>query len=703
MPNEDRSIEHLIIEIESKTAKATKNMEKLLAITERLNKAIHAGGFEKLQAQMDKIASKDVSKNKNLGGSLNKAQSHAKHLAGAIGEAEVKIARLGDNYAKVEQVAKRAAEAQKKINANIPTSVKGNLTTDTLAGDTSVATVEAGRLQRVWSYITGHFKSAVRGADELAEKTEKAAKSAGRVRSQTSAIKTILLYSGLFSMVSAITNGITEGVQNVALASGKANDVLSKYSTINNQLSNSIGSALIPVLQAAYPLYSALANVVIDLADSVNILAATWNGEKQFYKANAVAKDYAQTLNKIKGVMTGFDEINVLTFSGQSSPDETGEYVEITPFDVTDAVRKIGMVTMAFVGLKLVIGSLNIGEFFRGLGKEVDSAFGGLKLKLGGLLLVAAGVGSIISGFKDFKENGPTLKNTLYLVGGITTAFIGLALVIGNPWLILVGAIAGAVVAIGMWGDEISSAIKGARSKIDTFTSNIRDKVTGFFDFWSGKCETFCPPLAKAIDIGKHIFTDGFDFLTDTLDTFLMTFEFFSSTLGMVFEGDFKGAWNNIKSYWGEFWRSWANIALSPLNWVVQRVEDALNFVGSGVSWISGGKWGWDIDIPDLQFDIPAYASGGFPEDGLFMANHNEFIGSFNGRTAVANNEMIVEGIADGVRDAQSAQNDLIREQNELLRQLLRKSGGTIPVSTIRRALDRQNKRAGRVVVPVGT
>ena len=43
---------------------------------------------------------------------------------------------------------------------------------------------------------------------------------------------------------------------------------------------------------------------------------------------------------------------------------------------------------------------------------------------------------------------------------------------------------------------------------------------------------------------------------------------------------------------------------------------------------------------------VAAYASGGFPEDGLFYANHGELVGKFsNGRTAVANNGMITDGI----------------------------------------------------------
>lgn len=59
------------------------------------------------------------------------------------------------------------------------------------------------------------------------------------------------------------------------------------------------------------------------------------------------------------------------------------------------------------------------------------------------------------------------------------------------------------------------------------------------------------------------------------------------------------------------------------------------------------------LGINFTPFNIKAYANGGMPEDGLFFANHKELVGKFsNGRTAVANNEMIVEGIKAGVYEA---------------------------------------------------
>ena len=49
-----------------------------------------------------------------------------------------------------------------------------------------------------------------------------------------------------------------------------------------------------------------------------------------------------------------------------------------------------------------------------------------------------------------------------------------------------------------------------------------------------------------------------------------------------------------------------------------------------------------------LGIKLPKYSAGGFPEDGLFMANHSELVGKFsNGKTAVANNAQITQGIEE--------------------------------------------------------
>lgn len=75
------------------------------------------------------------------------------------------------------------------------------------------------------------------------------------------------------------------------------------------------------------------------------------------------------------------------------------------------------------------------------------------------------------------------------------------------------------------------------------------------------------------------------------------------------------------------------------------------------------------IGLSDL---LPKYSVGGFPEDGLFMANHNELVGRFSdGRTAVANNLDIQKGIEDAAYRGFSRANAENREQENLLRELI--------------------------------
>ena len=76
------------------------------------------------------------------------------------------------------------------------------------------------------------------------------------------------------------------------------------------------------------------------------------------------------------------------------------------------------------------------------------------------------------------------------------------------------------------------------------------------------------------------------------------------------------------------------------------------------------------------RFNIRTYAAGGFPEKGsMFIAREAgpEMVGSINGKTAVANNDQIVAGVASGVAAGQAEQNSLLRQQNEYLRALLNK------------------------------
>lgn len=106
-----------------------------------------------------------------------------------------------------------------------------------------------------------------------------------------------------------------------------------------------------------------------------------------------------------------------------------------------------------------------------------------------------------------------------------------------------------------------------------------------------------------------------------------------------------------------------ANGAISMLNKIIEAAESMANSVISALNsirvdipdWVPGfGGKSFGINLPKVSIPrIPQFEIGGFPEDGLFFANHTELVGEFsNGKTAVANNAQIVEGISIGVESA---------------------------------------------------
>ena len=91
----------------------------------------------------------------------------------------------------------------------------------------------------------------------------------------------------------------------------------------------------------------------------------------------------------------------------------------------------------------------------------------------------------------------------------------------------------------------------------------------------------------------------------------------------------------------------------------------------------------------------------------VFMAREAgpELVGTIGNRTAVVNNDQIVASVSQGVYEANSEQNALLREQNNLLRKLLEKDTNVTAVvgtGDVISGFERKNRRDGRTVVPVG-
>ncbi|MCM1364660.1 MAG: hypothetical protein NC122_05090 [Faecalibacterium sp.] len=109
-----------------------------------------------------------------------------------------------------------------------------------------------------------------------------------------------------------------------------------------------------------------------------------------------------------------------------------------------------------------------------------------------------------------------------------------------------------------------------------------------------------------------------------------------------------------------------------------------------------------------LSMTVNKKADGGFvPQGQMFIAREAgpELVGSIGGKTAVVNNDQIVQSVSNGVYAANQEQNALLRQQNALLTQMLAKNTNVTAVvstSSITSGVDRYNRRVGKIVIPVG-
>ena len=132
---------------------------------------------------------------------------------------------------------------------------------------------------------------------------------------------------------------------------------------------------------------------------------------------------------------------------------------------------------------------------------------------------------------------------------------------------------------------------------------------------------------------------EGGDASNDFADTFTQSME---KTRAQVEET------NRVQIDGGSIFGSLIGWAQSAHTWI-QDVLDGIGLLGGTKLDAIGGILS--------TANIPQHAAGGFPTGDLFIANEAgpELVGTMNGRTAVANNDQIVDGIRQGVFEAVSA------------------------------------------------
>lgn len=316
---------------------------------------------------------------------------------------------------------------------------------------------------------------------------------------------------------------------------------------------------------------------------------------------------------------------------------------------------------------------------------------------------IVAGIPMFVTGVYDAIMNGLNVLNGLLIPAGSTLAGASVGAIIGSlggPIGTGIGAIIGLVVGgltdLGIliyqkW-DEIKAFFANAFGGISVWVkAKVVQPIMAVVDpisSWIKQFSEGCWIIVQAVWVVASDWmnrtvvqpvSELFNSLWNTVAGYFLSMwnsaksiwysaaTWFSTTVAQPIASAFSDAWASVVNGFRTVAQGINNIAAGMFNGVIYVFESMINNVISGinalintfnsvVSWgasIIGASWSGLSNIPSVS--IPRYANGGFVDQGqLFIAREAgaEMVGSIGRRTAVANNDQIVESITYGVREA---------------------------------------------------
>lgn len=555
--------------------------------------------------------------------------------------------------------------------------------------------------------------SAIRGLISALQPVQSAASKAGKATSQASSgvkkladsmnkakkpmanflasLKRIAFYRIIRGIIKAITQAFSEGLEKAYMFSAgmtgeghRFAEAMDRMKAKSNEMKGQLGSAFISLLAAIEPILTALINLLTRAADAISQFFAAFSGRGQTYLKASVndAAKFAENAKKGGGAakewknqLLGFDEINRL-----NEPNKGGGGGGDNPLDgYAMEESPISAFIQSLVGAIKAGAWKTVGELISGkirdaiqsaadkiknfdFGEFARNIFGGIRdfligFDIGGVMASLSDlIANIINGLADF-INGATDTDLISAIGDfLARAFAGVDFqkilsALENLFVTVVANIPPILMRLLGAIMDILGEIFG--SIVGVFNSAAGDAVRGFFQ---GIADTFR-------ELATRIKTDFVDpFINGVKD--LLGIHSPSTVFAAIGSDIVEGLWNGIKAkwngfmswmrnIWSEFKTWWDSRSVSP--WHIVLPHLGVEWEGISADSIIGRLFGFTA-IPHFRIDW--YANGGFPSQGdLFIANEQgaELVGSMGGRTAVANQQEITDGIKLGVYDAMMA------------------------------------------------
>jgi len=514
---------------------------------------------------------------------------------------------------------------------------------------------------------------AAKGVEQVGKAAEKATKP---MNNFLASLKRIAFYRLIRSIIKGISQAMQEGLEKAYLFSAATSDVMDRrfaeamdsMKMSANAMKVQLGSAFIALLTALQPIIETLINLVIKAADAISQFFAALTGNT-YVKANKTAAQFADTMarggaaaKEWKNQLLGFDEINRLNepnqgggggganpldgFGGELSPinDKVLNFVNTIKERLEPALERL---KGAFERLKEAWGrfieSFSHGDLSRLIADLLalcgETIINGLTILADVLTLVAEVLTALNTG--DWGKVWESLAYLIYdCVVAVSDLFVGLATLLYDAIIIVTQAI-----------DDLLGT---------HFADWMRDDRDAFLEMYDAEkqSEDGLFGLKKTLGLTKTE-TDALASATEECSADLTNASTDVSTLG----SNIRGTRNDIDWLLNGF-RDFGTEVGYIITSLFQPLADLCAWIDSALQGFGLLK-GINARVNQMNADgsiyLQGFASGGFPQEGqLFLANEGtapEMVGTMGGRTAVATNADIVEGIRNGVYDAVVAAN----------------------------------------------
>lgn len=536
-----------------------------------------------------------------------------------------------------------------------------------------------------------NIKQAAQGASKATRQAREGIKSLGDSAQKAkspleniiASLKRIAFYRIIRSIIKAVTQALQEGLQNAyAFSQGiegsgrRFADAMDSMKTAGSTMKNQLGSAFIALLAAIAPIVNAIISLITKLANAISMLFSAFTG-KTYLKAQTnlekwqdTAAGGAKAVKEWKNQLLGFDEINRLEAPADTGGGGAGG--GINPADMF-ADTPIPQKLLDFID-KIKERVQPALDRFKEAVDRLKDAWERLKASFDGdspLEQLAVNLAALVS---DVVINGLTVL--VDLLTALVEVLTALNTGDWTPvWLALDDAVqdlkitfADFIYDLGMVFAPILDRIThgGFSEKLSEWHDKIVANATAQKDMnqaiREGKDTT--EQYKSTTEQMKQVLIEATGQTDIMSDTTIPHFNNATEQAKINLEAMTQAQTNSTQQLQGSFDPALVNSQAVMKNFEsgvsnINAVLKGLGFKKSlSVEWNNGQA---TIFGQTLTWSLPSItwmASGGFPSEGdLFIANEAgpEMVGTMNNRTAVANNDQIVEGIRQGVYEAVSA------------------------------------------------